>query len=1091
MEHQPAADLRGLPPVMKTVFRHPPEDLTGKRYWRSLEELADTPQFRSWLEREFPAGAAEMEMDGVSRRNFLRLMGASMALAGIGLSGCRRPEAYVVPYTKSVEWLIPGKAVLYTTSMPGPLGGLPLIATTYEGRPTKLEGNPLVPSSNGGTDLFAQATILDLYDPDRARTFIFNGKETTAQEFDKFLGSVRKELESGKGEGIGIQFDEQSAPTRDRLLRSLKEQFPHIRFYCYEPVSFEERGVAINALFGPDVAIKPAFSNADIVVSLDCDFLGSEQTLQGVRDFSRRRRVRGSTDGMNRLYAVENRFTITGGMADHRFRCAASQISAFAVRLAKKVAESTNDRALTGVVSEFKDIGPQFDDSWLTECANDLVARKGRSLVLLGNRFPAWVHSVVLAMNNALGAFGSTLEVCSAPRVKTGNLADLVADAKAHALKKLFILSGNPVYTAPADLDWSGVQRSIPEVVRLGYHFDETSEVANWHVPEAHFLESWGDQRAMDGTYLPIQPMILPLFGGLSQIDILSKLAALPGGVQAIRDTFRSFIKESDFEAAWTKLLRNGYAEETSFGSAKVEFNPNALPELLKTAGQLPGPVTPSSIEVVFPADYKVYDGRYTNNAWLQELPDPITKLTWDNAVLLSKSTAKALQVDDGDMIEISVGGRKLQAPVMIAPGHADYSLSLSLGYGRWVVGKVGSGTGFNAYQLRTTDAPYYATRATVKLVQKNGHLLVQTQNHYSMEGRALVREGTVADYNKNPGFAKKVWMDADIPPNISLYTHPPLNAPNQWAMSIDLNACTGCSACVVACQAENNIPVVGKEQVYDSREMHWLRIDRYFASAEGDKSNPHLEDDPEMVMEPMMCQHCENAPCETVCPVNATVHSEEGLNLMVYNRCIGTRYCSNNCPFKVRRFNFFNYNDRPVLDRIDNALPGFQGKFHGKSQLYLGPLAPWGMAEISKMQKNPNVTVRSRGVMEKCTYCIQRIETAKISQRVKVGVKGDLTLPTDSVQTACQQACPAEAIVFGDLKDPQSRVAQLRALPQNYHLLEYLNIQTRTAYLARIRNPNPKMPGAGRVGKINVDENGDQRHDLPQTETQTNGGKA
>ena len=1070
---------------MKTVFRHPPEDLTGKRYWRSLEELADTPEFRSWLEREFPAGAAEMELDGVSRRNFLRVMGASMALAGIGLSGCRRPEAYVVPYTKSVEWLIPGKSVLYTTSMPGPLGGLPLIATTYEGRPTKLEGNPLVPSSNGGTDLFAQAAILDLYDPDRARAFLFNGEETTAQEFDKYLGEVRKELESGKGKGVGILLDEQFSPTRDRILRSLKQQFPQISFYSYEPLSFEERDTAVSTLFGPDVAVRPAFANADVIVSLDCDFLGSEQTLQGVRDFSRRRRVNGSADAMNRLYAVENRFTTTGGMADHRFRCAASQIPAFAVQLAKKLAASTNDRVLGGVVGKFSDPGTPFDDSWLTECANDLAAQKGRSLVLLGNRFPAWVHSVVLAMNNALGAFGSTLGILSAPRVKTTNLGDLIADAKSRALKKLFILSGNPVYTAPADLDWSGVQRSIPEIIRLGYHADETSAEANWHVPEAHFLESWGDQRALDGTYLPIQPMILPLFGGLSQIDILSKLAAVPNGLQAVRETFKSLTKESDLEAAWTKFLRNGYSDDTSYETAKVEFNPNALPEVLKKAGPLPGPVNPSSIEVVFPADYKVYDGRYANNAWLQELPDPITKLTWDNAVLLSKSTAKALQVEDGDVVEISVGDRKLQAPVMMAPGHADYSLSLSLGYGRWVVGKIGRGTGSNAYQLRTTNALYYATRATVKLIQRKGHQLAQTQNHYSMEGRALVREGTVEDYKKNPGFAKAVWMDAEIPPNISLYSHPPLNAPNQWAMSVDLNTCTGCSACVIACQAENNIPVVGKEQVHNSREMHWMRIDRYFASAKGDKDNPHLEDDPEMVMEPMMCQNCENAPCETVCPVNATVHSEEGLNLMVYNRCIGTRYCSNNCPFKVRRFNFFNYNDRPIIDRIEKGLPGFQGK----SELYLGPLAPWGMAEISKMQKNPNVTVRSRGVMEKCTYCIQRIETAKIAQRVKVGVKGDLTLPTDSVQSACQQACPAEAIVFGDLKDPQSRVAQLRKLPQNYHLLEYLNLQTRTAYLARIRNPNPKMPGAGKVGKINVDENGDQRHGLPHAENQTSGG--
>jgi Fe-S-cluster-containing dehydrogenase component len=373
-------------------------------------------------------------------------------------------------------------------------------------------------------------------------------------------------------------------------------------------------------------------------------------------------------------------------------------------------------------------------------------------------------------------------------------------------------------------------------------------------------------------------------------------------------------------------------------------------------------------------------------------------------------------------------------------------------------------------------------------MIQKNGHLLVRTQNHNSMEGRALVREGTAAEYKKNPGFAKKMWTDAEIPPNVSLYSHPPLNAPNQWGMVVDLNTCTGCSACVVACQSENNIPVVGKDQVNSGREMHWMRIDRYFASADGDKGNPHLEDDPEMVMEPVMCQHCENAPCETVCPVNATVHSEDGLNVMAYNRCIGTRYCSNNCPFKVRRFNFFNYNDRPVMERIEEGLPGFKGK----QQLYLGPLAPWGMDEVSKMQKNPNVTVRVRGVMEKCTYCVQRIETAKISQRVKVGVKGDLSLPTDSIRVACQQACPAEAIVFGDIKDPKSQVSELRGLPQNYHLLEYLNIQTRTSYLARLRNPNPKMPGASRVGNINVDENGDQKHDeAPEAELQTHEGNA
>jgi molybdopterin-containing oxidoreductase family iron-sulfur binding subunit len=459
--------------------------------------------------------------------------------------------------------------------------------------------------------------------------------------------------------------------------------------------------------------------------------------------------------------------------------------------------------------------------------------------------------------------------------------------------------------------------------------------------------------------------------------------------------------------------------------------------------------------------------------------------------LLVSKATARALQLSDGDLVEITANERKLQAAIMVAPGHADYSLTLSLGYGRTAVGKVGQGTGFNAYALRTSVSPYYATGATMKLVKKAGYDLVQTQQHHSMEGRNLVREGTAEDYAKNPAFAQKVGMDADIPPNISLYLHPPLNAPNQWGMVVDLNACIGCSACVVACQAENNIPIVGKDQVKRAREMHWIRIDRYYASADGDQNNPHLEEDPEMVVQPIMCQHCENAPCETVCPVNATVHSEEGLNVMAYNRCIGTRYCSNNCPFKVRRFNFFNYNDRPVLERIEHGAPGFQGK----QQLYLGPLAHWGMDEISKLQKNPNVTVRMRGVMEKCTYCVQRIETAKISQRIKAGVVGDLTLPTDSIRAACQQACPAEAIVFGDIKDPASQVSRLRGLSQNYTLLNYLNIEPRTSYLARLRNPNPKMPDASKIGRINAEhESGEREQESrppQQARTEASGGNA
>jgi MoCo/4Fe-4S cofactor protein with predicted Tat translocation signal len=1085
---------------MKRVFQHPPEDLTGKKYWRSLEQLADTPEFRSWLEREFPQDAAELQMDGVSRRNFLRVMGASMALAGIGLSGCRRPESHIVPYTKSVEWLIPGKSVLYTTAMPGRKGGLPLIATTYEGRPTKLEGNPLVPSSNGATDVFAQASILELYDPERSRGFIEGGKESNAQRFEEYLGQVRQELQSTQGTGFAVLLDEQYSPTRERLLQALKRQYPQLNLYTYEPTGSEELAKALENGFSADFIIRPEFDAADVVLSLDHDFLGAEETVEGVRSFSQRRRAHGSAEHMNRLYAVENRFTTTGGMADHRLRCAASQIPTFAVQLARKIAGSTNDRELQALAEHLPEGGGKFDDLWITECANDLVARRGRSLVLVGHRYPSWVQGLVLAINSALGAFGSTLLLLNAPRLKTGNIQELTADVKSGTVKRLFILSTNPGYTAPADLQWGEVQKTIPEVVRLGYYFDETSAHAKWHVPEAHFLESWGDQRAGDGTYLPIQPMILPLFGGLSQLDVLSKLAGLPGGLDAVRETFRTLVKEGDFETVWTRLLREGYAADAGYAVAEQRLDFKRIADLIHGARPLPGPVGPSALEIVFPADNKILDGRYNNNAWLQELPDAVTKLTWDNALLLSRATAKAIGVGENDLVELTLNDRKIQAAVMIAPGHADFSMTLTLGYGREVVGKVGRGTGFNAYRLRTTESAYYGLGAGVQLLKKNDYRLAQTQMHHSMEGRALVREGTIEDYKENPEFAKTMWMDAHIPENVSLYSHPPLNAPNQWGMVVDLNTCTGCSACVIACQAENNIPVVGKDQVLNSREMHWIRIDRYFSSTEGDRSwpgdeeNPALDGDPEMVMEPVMCQHCENAPCETVCPVNATVHSEDGLNVMAYNRCIGTRYCANNCPFKVRRFNFFNYNDRPVFDRIEHGVPLL---FEGKQQLYLGPLAPWGMEEMLKMSKNPNVTVRIRGVMEKCTYCVQRIETAKIAQRIKAGTTGDLTLPTDSVKAACQQVCPSEAIVFGDINDPESRVSLLRALPQNYHLLEYLNIQTRTSYLARLRNPNPKMPGAAKIGRIN----GEQHHrtpdkadhdplEEPKAEVQTHGGQ-
>ena len=602
----------------------------------------------------------------------------------------------------------------------------------------------------------------------------------------------------------------------------------------------------------------------------------------------------------------------------------------------------------------------------------------------------------------------------------------------------------------------------MPTVIRLGRAEDETSKLAQWNAPLAHYLESWGDGLAADGSYLSVQPMILPLFGGWSELDLLAKVAGLPKptGPELIQETFKGVAKPQEFVSAWAKFLHDGFLADSAAKPVALAFNGAATVEYVADKSALPV-LTENAYEIVFTGCPKVDDGRFNNNGWLQEIPDPITKIAWDNAALISPATAKKLGVKDTSLIEITVGKSTLTAAAIIAPGHADGSISIALGYGRSVVGRVGSGTGFNAYPLRTTAQPYFAVGATAKAAGKT-YQLALTQEHWSLEGRGgdLTREATVDEYKAHPDFAKTMGMDAHIPPNVSLYTNPPLNKPDSvdphaWGMVVDLNSCIGCSACMVACQSENNIPIVGKEQVYEGREMHWIRTDRYFASV--DESDP----DPEMVSQPMMCQHCEYAPCETVCPVNATVHSEDGLNVMAYNRCIGTRYCANNCPFKVRRFNFFDYNQRDVQGRAKNL--DDRKLFTGLYEWNL--TAPKGTPDTVKMSKNPNVTVRMRGVMEKCTFCVQRIQEAKIAMKVAVRDSGDIRIPANAFTTACAQACPADAITFGDINNPDSAVSKLKKSERGYRLLEYLNISARVSYLARIRNPNMKMPGAEKIG--------------------------
>jgi len=1047
-----------------------PEREAGPNIWRSLREHENAPEFARHLEREFPRGADVPDAGGLSKRDFLKLMGASMALAG--LTGCRRPEAHLVPFTKGVEWTIPGKFLYYATAMPVRTGALPLIATTSDGRPTKLEGNPLHPFSNGGTDAFAQAAILDLYDPRRSKTITDRGRSADAAAFDAFLQSV---AQSG-GKGAAFLVEKKNSPTRDRLRAGLEQQFPGVIWAEYEPLGDREAVAATDAAFGGGVRLLPKFDRADVILALDSDFLNPAETGVGyAAGFFARRNPDQRGAPMNRLYVVENHYTVTGGMADHRLRCKASEIGRFVRQLGAFIVSQTGDGDLAAILGAFPDSDAPLDGAWVSECANDLLANPGRSIVLTGPQTPAAVQVAVHAINKALGNLGTTLVGLVEPTndaPATATIAGLAKAIASGAVKTLFLFGGNPACNAPAELDFSSRLSQVPDVVRLGLFEDETSKLSRWHVPAAHFLETWGDARSFDGTLTAIQPMILPLWGGVSELEILSKLlgGGTANGPELVRATFEKLAPENlvaeagGMDLLWNSFLRVGFLPGTAFPQAALQF---AWPAASALAAKAP-PVK-DGLELVFIQSSSVDDGRYANNSWLLETPDFVTKLTWDNAVLVSPATARKLGIKANnfgkiaevakrlgneidydlvaDIVEISDGKKTIQAAAIVAPGHADDSLSLALGYGRKGISALIDHVGFDAYPLRSFTAPRFTTGVILKVTGRV-YPMAQTQEHRSMEGRDLVREGTIGRYKENPAFAQKMGMDSHIPENISLFTHPPLTSKEQWGMTMDLNTCTGCNACVVACQAENNVPVVGKEQVRKNRDMAWIRIDRYFAGE---------PDEPEMLAQAVMCQHCEYAPCESVCPVNATVHSEDGLNLMAYNRCIGTRYCANNCPWKVRRFNFFDYNQRPL------------------DELYWGPLARKGMADSLKLAKNPNVTVRMRGVMEKCTFCIQRIEEARIGRLVEAGAAPQSDTPVNVFKVACQQACPNDSLVFGDIADPGSRVARLRASGRGYTMFQYLNAGPRVTYLARIKNPNPKMPGAEKVGMANGAEHGEQ----------------
>ncbi len=1039
-------------------FSTPPTPAPQARpqYWRGLEQLEGSG--------EFPASAWA---DRFSRRNFVKLMSASFLLAGLGLTGCRRPEERIYPFAKGQED-VPGMPQYYATAMPTRRGAVPLVVKSHEGRPTKIEGNPHHPASRGGTDVFAQASILSLYDPDRARRFAENGQTRTHSEALAFLASLRGKL--GAGRGLACVLEQSNSPSRARLQRALTEQYPEARWFVYEPVDFDASRRAASLVYGQACAPYYKLDEAQVILSLDCDFLGSEEDAPNyTKQFAETRRLARGPE-MSRLYAAESLFTLTGANADHRLRIAPSQMASIAARFAQEILKhgaSDFGPGLSNLAAPAR-----VHDSWIIPCAKDLLSRGSNSLVLAGHRMPIEAHILAASMNEVLGAANRTVQFYKTDETAEGSLSNLAKALDSGEVQTLVICGGNPTYNAPADLNWDSAKAKT--VIRLGYYEDESAwdnshhAATHWDFPCAHYLESWGDCRSFDGTLLANQPLIEPLFGGLTELELLARLGGFPktSAHQIVRETFDAF---KTGEEEWSRFLYNGFLEGTAPSAPKAVFDWPQAAKHFRVSEPAPAPTT-QKLDVVFHRDYRMDDGRYNNNGWLQELPDPITKLTWDNAILLSPKTAQELAVASAEIsdsqsvnsnvVEVTLNGRVLRGPVWVQPGMADNTLGLALGYGRRRAGRVGRNTGYNAYYLRTSTAPHYAAGAVVR---RTGELypLATTQSHWSMENRAVVREASLEHYRQEPGFAKA--MDRPVPPNATLYPNPleaaKTAALHQWGMAIDLNACTGCSACVVACQSENNIPIVGKEMVGKSREMHWLRIDRYYTGS------IHA---PQALAQPMLCQHCEAAPCENVCPVNATVHDEEGLNLMVYNRCVGTRYCSNNCPYKVRRFNFFDYNRRP-LDRLYESplTHATEGEWDLK-RWFKNPdrgSRPEDEWQLSKLAKNPDVSVRMRGVMEKCSFCQQRIEQARIAQKVKAGASNAIRLSEREgtiPQTACQQACPADAIVFGDVSDPQSRVSQLKTGPRNYQVLEFLGIKPRVSYLAKVRNLNPEMPPEG-----------------------------
>lgn len=1026
----------------------------GKRYWRSLEELADSEAFAELVRGEFPL-QADVWPESLSRRKFLALMGASLALAG--LSGCSvrpAPSVELVPYAHPPEPVVPGRPLFFATTMTHAGSGVGLLVESNTGRPTKIEGNPGHPASRGGTNPVHQASVLTLYDPDRAKTVTHLGQTRTWGEFVAAMKEPLQKIRKHSGAGLRLLTETVVSPTLADQIDGLLKEMPEAKWHVWEPLHRDAARAAQQTAFGQPLDVVYDFTKADVVLSFDADFLQCGRgDLAYAADFVSRRRVRTNEKDapharMSRLYVAETAVSCTGAKADHRLALRPGEI----VTLARAVA------AHCGVTAA--GAGPAtWNEKWIAAVAKDLQLQehRGRSIVLAGDGQPAAVHLLAHALNERLGNIGQTVHyiapIDARPVQRTQSLRELLHDIDGKQVEMLVILGGNPAYDAPADVEFAKHLAAVPLCIRHGLYLDETSYQCQWHLPEAHFLEAWSDARAHDGTASLVQPLIAPLYEGRSAHEVLTILATSQErpGLEILKQYWRRQHNKPGFERFWRTALHDGVVAGTAFKEVTVKMKEgweDALRSEVRgqssEVADLRSPTSDSptsdALALVFLPDPMIYDGRFANNGWLQELSKPVTEMTWGNAAMMSPATARRLGVSWNEyahggehggyyvpVVQLQCGGRSVLAPAWIMPGHADDTVSVYLGYGREHAGRVG-GTpgeplGFNAYRLRTADRPWFAAGLAMRVTPEK-ELIACTQAHQTMEERAPVRSGTLEEYGRNPKFA----TDEDRQrlhdqgqanaETVTLYPQVDYGPPkHKWGMSIDLTACIGCKACVVACQAENNIAVVGKEQVAAGREMHWIRVDRYIS---GTPDNPA-----EFHFQPVPCQQCENAPCEYVCPVGATLHSSEGLNDMNYQRCVGTRFCSNNCPYKVRRFNFLEFSDFQTPTR--------------------------------RLQYNPEVTVRSRGVMEKCTYCVQRIRRAEVDSQNEKRPIAD-----GEVLTACQAACPTRAIVFGDVNDPESQVKRDKDLPLYYELLGHTNTRPRTTYLAELRNPNPELEGAG-----------------------------